>query len=165
MSLVHRVERTREQHKGLRRRQHHLAIGLDGDAIELARPQLIDRIHGRDDRLRIMFIHIEHTRFVERVPFEEAEIGARKRQENRDRALTTDPGRFKVPRARLAPVMISTLGHWASRRRQRGACQSGFCGLLLGHGVFLLDRGVLLTSTPWISLVTQTSCCQRFLVG
>jgi hypothetical protein len=49
-------------------------------------------------------------RFVDGMPFEEAEIGARKRRENRDRALTTDPGRFNVLRARLTPAMISTSG-------------------------------------------------------
>ena len=51
--------------------------------------------------------------------------GSRNRREktagNRDRASTTDSGRFNVPRARLAPAMISTPGHRASRRRQRGA--------------------------------------------
>jgi hypothetical protein len=39
--------------------------------------------------------------------------------------LTTDNGRFTVGRARLAPAMISTPGHRASRRRQREACQPG----------------------------------------
>jgi hypothetical protein len=34
--------------------------------------------------------HREKERFSG--PFEEAKIGARKRQENQDRALTTDPG-------------------------------------------------------------------------
>src|SRR5215469_16238700 len=37
------------------------------------------------------------------------------------RILTIDKGRFTVRRARLAPAMISTPGHRASRRRQRGA--------------------------------------------
>ena len=46
MPLVHRVERTWQQHKGTRRRQHHLAVGLGGDAIELARQELIDRVRG-----------------------------------------------------------------------------------------------------------------------
>jgi hypothetical protein len=103
--------------------------------------------------------------FVEGMPFEEAEIGARKWRENQDRALTTDPGRFNVPRARLAPAMISTPGHWASRRRQRGALPAWSLRIVIGHGVFLLDRGVLLTWARRISLVGQTSCCQRFLVG
>ena len=35
--------------------------------------------------------------------------------------LTTDNGRFTVGQARLAPAMISTPGHRASRRRQREA--------------------------------------------
>ena len=35
--------------------------------------------------------------------------------------LTIDKGRFIVRLARLAPAMISTPGHRASRRRQRGA--------------------------------------------
>ena len=35
--------------------------------------------------------------------------------------LTIDKGRFTLRRARLAPAMISTPGHRASRRRQRGA--------------------------------------------
>src|SRR5690348_17079532 len=61
MSLVHRVEGTREQHKALRRRERYLAIGLDGDAIELARQQLIDRIYGREYSLRIMFIGIDEA--------------------------------------------------------------------------------------------------------
>ena len=38
-----------------------------------------------------------------------------------NRVLTIDKGRFTVRRARLAPAMISTPGHRASRRRQRGA--------------------------------------------
>ena len=37
------------------------------------------------------------------------------------RVLTTNNGRFTVRRARLAPAMISTPGHRASRRRQREA--------------------------------------------
>ena len=39
--------------------------------------------------------------------------------------LTIEKGRFTLRRARLAPAMISTPGHRASRRRQRGACQPG----------------------------------------
>jgi hypothetical protein len=35
--------------------------------------------------------------------------------------LTIEKGRFTLRRARLAPAMISTPGHRASRRRQRGA--------------------------------------------
>jgi len=38
--------------------------------------------------------------------------------------LTTDNGRFTVGRARLAPAMISTPGHRASRRRQREALRA-----------------------------------------
>jgi hypothetical protein len=38
-----------------------------------------------------------------------------------NRVLTIDKGRFTVRPARLAPAMISTPGHWASRRRQCGA--------------------------------------------
>ena len=79
--------------------------------------------------------------FVKGMPFEEVEIGARKRRGNRDRALTTDPGRFNVPRARLAPAMISTPGHWASRRRQRGALPAWSPRIVIGHGVFLLEQG------------------------
>ena len=37
---------------------------------------------------------------------------------SRSRVLTTDNGKFTVRRARLAPAMISTPGHRASRRRQ-----------------------------------------------
>ena len=77
------------------------------------------------------------SRFVERMHFEEAEIGARKRQENRDRALTTDPGRFNVPRARLAPAMKSTLGHWSSRRRQRRALPAWSLRIAIGAWCFL----------------------------
>ena len=40
---------------------------------------------------------------------------------NQNRILTIDESRFTVRRARLAPAMISTPGHRASRRRQRGA--------------------------------------------
>jgi hypothetical protein len=40
---------------------------------------------------------------------------------NQNRILTIDKSRFTVHRARLAPAMISTPGHRASRRRQRGA--------------------------------------------
>ena len=40
---------------------------------------------------------------------------------SQSRILTIDKGRFTVRRARLAPAMISTPGHRASRRCQRGA--------------------------------------------
>ena len=40
---------------------------------------------------------------------------------SQNRILTIDKGRSTVRRARLAPAMISTPGHRASRRRQRGA--------------------------------------------
>jgi hypothetical protein len=43
------------------------------------------------------------------------------RPRSQNRILTIDEGRFIVRRARLAPAMISTPGHWASRRRQREA--------------------------------------------
>jgi len=66
-----------------------------------------------------------------------------------DRALTTEPGRFNVRRARLAPAMISTPGHWASQKAPtRGPCQPGLHGYLLGtvsscyeQGYCLLGRG------------------------
>jgi hypothetical protein len=45
----------------------------------------------------------------------------RNRPVTRTGFLTIDTGRFTVRRARLAPAMISTPGHRASRRRQRGA--------------------------------------------
>jgi hypothetical protein len=82
-----------------------------------------------------------------------------------NRTLTTDPGRFNVPRARLAPAMISTPGHWASRRRQRGALPAWSLRIVIEQGVFLLDPGVLLTCALRISLVAQTSYRQRFLGG
>ena len=40
---------------------------------------------------------------------------------SQSRILRIDKGRFTVRRVRLAPEMISTPGHRASRRRQRGA--------------------------------------------
>ena len=43
--------------------------------------------------------------------------------------LTTDNGRFTVGRARLAPAMISTPGHRASRRRQ-GAALPAWCNVI-----------------------------------
>jgi DNA-binding MarR family transcriptional regulator len=54
-----------------------------------------------------------------------AEPGETNRPGSQSRILTIDKGRFTVRRARLAPAMISTPGHRASRRRQRGACQPG----------------------------------------
>ena len=42
-----------------------------------------------------------------------------------NRILTIDKGGFTVRRARLAPEMISTPGHRASRRRQRGVLPAG----------------------------------------
>ena len=42
------------------------------------------------------------------------------RPDGQNRILTIDKGRFTLRRARLAPAMISTPGHRASRRRQRG---------------------------------------------
>jgi hypothetical protein len=81
--------------------------------------------------------------FVEGMPFEEVEIGARKRRENQDRALTTNSGRFNVARARLAPAMISTPGHWASRRRQRGALPAWSLRIVIGAQCFLArSRGI-----------------------
>jgi hypothetical protein len=49
------------------------------------------------------------------------EPGDDNRPSRPNRVLTIDKGRFTVRRARLAPAMISTPGHWASRRRQCGA--------------------------------------------
>src|SRR5215472_6944940 len=49
------------------------------------------------------------------------ETWSRKGPRSASRVLTTDNGRFTVHRARLAPAMISTPGHRASRRRQREA--------------------------------------------
>jgi len=49
------------------------------------------------------------------------ETWSRKGPRSASRVLTTDNGRFTVHRARLAPAMISTPGHRASRWRQRGA--------------------------------------------
>jgi hypothetical protein len=49
------------------------------------------------------------------------ELGAAKGAREPQPVLTTDNGRFTVRRARLAPAMISTAGHRASRRRQREA--------------------------------------------
>src|SRR5467141_5199437 len=54
-----------------------------------------------------------------------AEPGERNRPGSPSWILTIDKGRFTVRRARLAPAMISTPGHRASRGRQRGACQPG----------------------------------------
>jgi hypothetical protein len=49
------------------------------------------------------------------------ETCSRKGPDSPSGVLTTDNRRFTVHRARLAPAMISTPGHRASRRRQRGA--------------------------------------------
>ena len=87
---------------------------------------------------------IDARSFRRGMSFEEAEIGPRKRRENQDRALTTDSGRFNVPRARLAPAMISTPGHRTSRRRQRGALPAWSLRIVIGHGVFLLEQGYCL---------------------
>ena len=54
-----------------------------------------------------------------------ADLATTNRPGGQSRILTIDKGRFIVRRARLAPAMISTPGHRASRRRQRGACQPG----------------------------------------
>ncbi|RDJ94278.1 30S ribosomal protein S18 [Lacticaseibacillus rhamnosus] len=43
MAVVDRVERPRKQHRWRWRRQHHLAIGLDGDAIARADEEPVDR--------------------------------------------------------------------------------------------------------------------------
>src|SRR5215469_12343114 len=40
--------------------------------------------------------------------------------------------------------MISTPGHWASRRRQRGALPAWSLRIVIGHDVFSLDRGAFL---------------------
>ena len=61
VSLVHRVEGTGEQHRGRRRRQHPLTVGLDGDAIEFACQEPIDRIAGGERSLGIMFVRIEQA--------------------------------------------------------------------------------------------------------
>jgi hypothetical protein len=50
-----------------------------------------------------------------------ADLATTNRPGGQSRILTIDKGRFTVRRARLAPAMISTPGHRASRRRQRGA--------------------------------------------
>src|SRR5271169_2605963 len=69
--------------------------------------------------------------------FEKAEIGEKTGRKTGTRALTTDPGRFNVPRARLAPAMISTPGHWASRRRQRGALPAWSLRIVIRERCFL----------------------------
>jgi predicted RNase H-like HicB family nuclease len=59
---------------------------------------------------------------------------------NQNRILTMDEGRFTVRQARLAPEMISTPGHRASRRRQREAVvmkpdkNMKLADLMYGHG-------------------------------
>ena len=55
--------------------------------------------------------------------------------------MTIEPGRFNVPKARLAPAMISTPGHRASIRRQREALPAWSLRIGIAHSVFLLDRG------------------------
>jgi hypothetical protein len=47
--------------------------------------------------------------------------------------LTIGERRFTVRRARLAPAMISTPGHRASRRRQRGAVPAWSLSALAGR--------------------------------
>src|SRR6516162_3551859 len=84
-------------------------------------------------------IYIEEVRFARDSPLEgtgfepsvpaqgpaffetAAELGDDELAASQSRILTIDKGRFTVRRARLAPAMISTPGHQASRRRQRGA--------------------------------------------
>src|SRR6266478_5756321 len=69
--------------------------------------------------------------------------------------LTIDKVRFTVRCARLAPAMISTPGHRASRRRQRGPCQPGRYsdssrplpgdGVRIGHQAALPFRNLAMT--------------------
>src|SRR5580704_3524588 len=54
-----------------------------------------------------------------------ADLATTNRPGSHSRILTIDKGRFTVRQARLAPAMISTPGHRASRRRQRGALAAG----------------------------------------
>ena len=97
--------------------------------------------------------------FVERTHFEEAEIGARNGQENRNRTLTTVPGRFA--QSQTGPGNDINAGSRANAR----PCQPGLHGLLLGTVSSCSIERVLLTWTPRISLVAETSYCQCFLVG
>jgi hypothetical protein len=131
-----------------RRFAPHLNVSADqnGIARRLNRRPQLGRLGktgmGRPTWCRSRLSALGH--FVEGMPFEEVEIGARKRRENQDRALTTNSGRFNVARARLAPAMISTPGHWASRRRQRGALPAWSPWIVIGHGVFLVEQAYCL---------------------
>ncbi len=84
------------------------------------------------------------------------------------RILTNDRGRFTVRRARLAPAMISTPGHRASRRRQRGALPAwslfgrwqavpamASCGCELGGSMTRLTR------PPNFSIGLKSRCPAR----
>ena len=103
--------------------------------------------------------------FVEGMPFEEAEIGARKHRENQDRALTTDSGRFNVPKSQAGPgndINAGSLGLQKAPTRGPASLVSTDC---YWARCLLARAGVLLTWARRISLVVQTSYCQRFLVG
>jgi hypothetical protein len=58
------------------------------------------------------------------------------RPASQNRILTIEQGRFIVCLARLAPAMISTPGHRASRRRQRGDNKIGDGGAAAASGLF-----------------------------
>ena len=102
--------------------------------------------------------------FVERTHFEEAEIGARNGQKNRNRTLTTDPGRFA--QSQTGSGNDINAGSPGFQKGPTGRpCQPGLHGLLLGTVSSCSIERVLLTWTPRISLVAETSYCQCFLVG
>jgi len=94
---------------------------------------MLDREPDLHDEQRIRFRIGAHDSSLERDGFELPVPGfkshllrrsgawSRKGPGSHSRVLTTDNGRFTVRRARLAPAMISTPGHRASRRRQREA--------------------------------------------
>jgi hypothetical protein len=83
------------------------------------------------------------TAFFETV----VEPGDNKSGRNQNRILTIDKGRVTVRRARLALAMISTPGHRASRRRQRGALPawsySGRCPAMTSAVVDMRDTAAI----------------------
>jgi hypothetical protein len=137
--------------------RHDLVVAVETQRENLRRLKAPTSIAAKGTSFNLLY---GARRFVRRLN----ELGIAHRYDL-NRTLTTDPGRFNVPRARLAPAMISTPDHWASRRRQRGALPAWSLRIVIGQGVFLLDRGVLLTCALRTSLVAQTSYCQRFLGG
>ncbi len=126
MPLVHRVERAREQHGRRGRRQQHLAVGLDGDAVDLAGEESVDRVRGGGGRFFVMLVPAEQA--LRRRGGEAA--GAGQPQDDRSRNELF-----------LAGAVASALGEDDGAMRDAGGAGGGDVKAVLAPARAVADEG------------------------